>query len=67
MDSLHGLGGGSFGGEAATPALSSLADVERDAIKRALEQTSGNRREAAEVLGIGLRTLYDKLKKYELG
>ncbi len=67
MDGLHGIGGGALGSEAATPALSSLADVERDAIKRALEQTSGNRREAAELLGIGLRTLYDKLKKYELG
>ena len=26
----------------------------------------GNRKEAAQKLGIGLRTLYDKLKKYQL-
>jgi two-component system, NtrC family, response regulator AtoC len=43
-----------------------LADLERDAIRRALEDTGGNRREAAERLGIGLRTLYDKLKRYRL-
>ena len=43
-----------------------LADLERDAIQRALAATGGNRREAAERLGIGLRTLYDKLKRYRL-
>ncbi len=45
----------------------SLAELERDAIERALAATGGNRREAAERLGIGLRTLYDKLKRYRLG
>jgi two-component system response regulator AtoC len=43
-----------------------LADLEKDAILAALAQTSGNRRKAAELLGIGERTLYDKLKKYEV-
>jgi two-component system response regulator FlrC len=42
----------------------SLDDLERVAIEDALAATGGNRREAAERLGIGLRTLYDKLKKY---
>jgi two-component system response regulator AtoC len=41
-----------------------LEDLERVAIEQALTATGGNRREAAERLGIGLRTLYDKLKKY---
>ncbi len=41
-----------------------LAEVEHDAIIAALEAVSGNRRKAAELLGIGERTLYDKLKKY---
>lgn len=45
----------------------SLAEVERDAIEHALAYTDGHRRRAAELLGIGLRTLYDKLKRYELG
>ncbi len=45
----------------------SLADLEREAIERTLAATGGNRREAAQRLGIGLRTLYDKLKRYRLG
>jgi two-component system response regulator FlrC len=43
-----------------------IADVERQAIQRALAEVNGNRRLAAERLGIGLRTLYDKLRRYEL-
>jgi two-component system response regulator FlrC len=54
---------------AATPArvepeLATLAEQERVAIERALALHGGHRRRAAEHLGIGLRTLYDKLKKY---
>ena len=41
-----------------------LADLEREAILHALEVVGGNRRRAAELLGIGERTLYDRLKKY---
>ncbi len=44
-----------------------LEDLERHAIERALEEVRGNRREAAERLGIGVRTLYEKLKRYNLG
>jgi DNA-binding NtrC family response regulator len=44
----------------------SMADVERVAIEAALRETRGNRRKAAEVLGIGERTLYRKLKTYAL-
>ena len=43
-----------------------MADVERAAIDAALRETRGNRRKAAEVLGIGERTLYRKLKDYAL-
>src|SRR5256884_5154372 len=43
-----------------------MADVERAAIEAVLRQTKGNRRKAAEVLGIGDRTLYRKLKEYQL-
>ncbi|MFM7057450.1 MAG: sigma-54-dependent transcriptional regulator [Planctomycetota bacterium] len=42
-----------------------IADVERHYIYRALELTGGNREEAAEMLGIGERTLYRKIKEYE--
>jgi two-component system response regulator AtoC len=44
----------------------SLADLERRTIERTLVAVGGNRRAAAAKLGIGLRTLYDKLKRYDL-
>jgi DNA-binding NtrC family response regulator len=43
-----------------------MSDVERAAIDAALRETRGNRRKAAEILGIGERTLYRKLKEYAL-
>jgi len=43
-----------------------MADVERAAIEAALRETKGNRRRAAEILGIGERTLYRKLKQYQM-
>jgi DNA-binding NtrC family response regulator len=43
-----------------------MDDVEREAIRIALEEVRGNRRKAAERLGIGERTLYRKLKQFEL-
>ncbi|MDA0835478.1 MAG: sigma-54 dependent transcriptional regulator [Planctomycetota bacterium] len=43
-----------------------LHDVERYYIQKALELTSGNRAEAATLLGIGERTLYRKIKEYDL-
>src|SRR2546430_2220846 len=43
-----------------------MADVERAAIEAALRETQGNRRKAAEDLGIGEPTLYRKLKAYAL-
>jgi len=41
-----------------------MADIEREAIVLALRESEGNRRKAAERLGIGERTLYRKLKEY---
>jgi len=43
-----------------------MADVEKEAISAALTQHRGNRRKAAEMLGIGERTLYRKIKAYKL-
>jgi len=48
-------------------ALTTLDEMERTAIEQALAAVGGNRRAAADRLGIGLRTLYDKLKKYRAG
>ena len=43
-----------------------MEDVEREAILAALEEVDGNRRQAAELLEIGERTLYRKIRKYDL-
>ena len=42
-----------------------MAEIERVAIQAALRDTGGNRRKAADLLGIGERTLYRKLREYE--
>ncbi len=43
-----------------------MAEVEKAAIAAALKDFRGNRRRAAEQLGIGERTLYRKIKAYNL-
>jgi len=44
----------------------SLEDAERVLIERTLDETDGNRQRTAEILGIGERTLYRKIKQYGL-
>jgi DNA-binding NtrC family response regulator len=41
----------------------SLAEVEQELIARTLERCGGNRRRTAETLGIGVRTLFNKLRE----
>jgi DNA-binding NtrC family response regulator len=48
-----------------TPGMT-MAEIERGAIEAALRETDGNRRRAAELLGIGERTLYRKLRDYDI-
>ncbi|MFO0829923.1 MAG: sigma-54 dependent transcriptional regulator [Phycisphaerales bacterium] len=53
------------------PSIGSLAGVgldklEKEAIRQTLAMTGGNREQAAQLLGIGERTLYRKLKEYGL-
>jgi transcriptional regulator of acetoin/glycerol metabolism len=43
-----------------------MAEVEKAAIAAALKDFRGNRRRAAEQLGIGERTLYRKIRAYNL-
>jgi DNA-binding NtrC family response regulator len=43
-----------------------MAEIERAAIEAALREFRGNRRKAAEMLGIGERTLYRKLQEYHI-
>jgi len=43
-----------------------LSEIERWAIEQTLKLTGGNREETSRILGIGARTLYRKLKDYDL-
>jgi transcriptional regulator with PAS, ATPase and Fis domain len=43
-----------------------LADLEKEAIRRALEGTGGHRARTAETLGISVRTLQRKIQEYNL-
>lgn len=44
----------------------SLKELEKQAIIEALVKTKGNREKAAKILGIGERTIYRKIKEYNL-
>ena len=44
----------------------SLADAEKELIRSTLAQEGGNKSRAAEVLGIGRKTLHRKLQEYGL-
>jgi DNA-binding NtrC family response regulator len=48
-----------------TPGMT-MAEIERTAIEATLKETRGNRRKAADMLEIGERTLYRKLKEYNI-
>ena len=43
-----------------------LSEIERYYIEKTLEQTAGNREEAARILGIGERTLYRDIQEWKL-
>jgi DNA-binding NtrC family response regulator len=44
----------------------SLEDVERRLLERTLAAVGGNKRKAAEMLRVSLKTVYNKIKQYEL-
>ncbi len=44
----------------------SIKDVERDLIKKTLRAINGNRRKTANLLGMSERTLYRRMKEYDL-
>ncbi len=48
------------------PAPLSLADMEKKHIARVLQAVNGNKTRAAEMLQIGLTTLYNKIKEYNI-
>ncbi len=53
-------------GEEPKKNLFSLDIIERDTIKSALDKTRGNKRKASKLLNISERTLYRKIKQYDL-
>jgi two-component system, NtrC family, response regulator AtoC len=71
---VEALGGAACGSPATSgdgtpvdPSLdASLREAERDAVKKALERARGNRTQAARLLGVSRRTLYNKLAEYGL-
>jgi len=51
---------------AVVPTELNLASLERSAIEEALRRSNGNRRAAADMLGISERTLYRKITEFQL-
>src|ERR1051326_4529935 len=49
---------------AASGSIRTIRELERDEILRALDETHQDKRKAAALLGISLKTLYNKLAKY---
>ena len=49
------------------PETLNLSDLGRQMIEKALERNNGNRKKAAQELGISDRTLYRRIKQYGLG
>jgi two-component system response regulator HydG len=43
-----------------------MEQVEKEHIRETLKRVQGNREQAAKILGIGERTLYRKIKEYDL-
>ncbi|MEZ4919597.1 MAG: sigma-54 dependent transcriptional regulator [Saprospiraceae bacterium] len=58
-------GGGHYAEEEENAPLA-MDEIEKDAIRRALKKYNGRRKEAAEELKISERTLYRKIKQYNL-
>jgi len=54
---------GDTGGQADVPS-GSLKELEQKAIYQTLDRTDGNRTHAAQILGISVRTLRNKLSEY---
>jgi DNA-binding NtrC family response regulator len=53
-------------GDLAVKAGASIRDVERKLIEKTLREVGGNRKRAAALLGMGERTLYRRMKQYNL-
>lgn len=52
--------------EISEPSTLNFSDVHKELVKRALDRNKGNRHKAAKELGISERTLYRKIKQYNI-
>jgi transcriptional regulator with PAS, ATPase and Fis domain len=43
-----------------------MEETEREMIRSTLKHTAGNKTRAAKILNISLKTMHNKVKKYEL-
>jgi two-component system, NtrC family, response regulator HydG len=66
LQSATALGTGNGSGGVDSLVGRSIEEIEKHYIAETLKLTSGNREETAKLLGIGERTLYRKLKEYQL-
>ena len=55
------------GSSVSVPVGATLAEAERDLIRATLAREGGNKSRAADILGIGRKTLHRKLQEYGLG
>ncbi|MFP3040874.1 sigma-54 dependent transcriptional regulator [Treponema primitia] len=65
---LHRLNTGGIPGPEgeSVPGVPSLENIEREAIRKALTRTQGNRTKAAAELGVSRKTIINKIKAYKL-
>ncbi|MGC9454624.1 MAG: sigma-54-dependent transcriptional regulator [Phycisphaerae bacterium] len=63
---IHHRPGDAAGSQLGSLAGISLEEAEKELIRNTLKMTEGNREQAARILGIGERTLYRKIKEYDL-
>jgi DNA-binding NtrC family response regulator len=63
------VGGSAAGGRRVLefPVGTSISDVERQLIGATLEEYGGNKKKTADVLGVSLKTLYNRLNAYKNG
>ncbi len=55
-----------FPGHTAVPAGTPIRELERQLLETTLQLTGGNRTRAAEMLGISLRTIRNKIREFGL-
>ena len=66
MAPIQSVAEDAFAEEYVEPENLNLNDISKQMLEKALERNHGNRRKAAQELGISDRTLYRRLKQYGL-